>query len=293
MRKYVLATFFCLFFLSSQSACQKKGDQNQSEARYPVTASEAYTTYFGEPPKVSGGTCYALVGFYPRAENPAKVTPVPHFLLSEKKQRQLLVQQLIKGGALPGLEDLFVNPFPPGTRLLSITMNGVTMNVDLSAEVLEQKDPVLQKGMLAALGHTLIQFDPVENLVITAAGTPLPWMPGSSYSPLQASVIAPQEPRPLQAVAHYGEDSEVPEEILVFFDRPVSVSEFSLAEPGGREVGGNYYTSVFDMAVVLHPENPDRLLAGERIRVAWRVTDRLGRSSAGQETVVLQRQERP
>lgn len=275
------------------SGC-RNNEQEVTPEKSAVTASKAYTTYFGEPPKVTGGQCYALAGFYPRAENPARVTPIPHFLLSEgKRRRQLLVQQLIKGGAIPGLEEVFVNPFPPGTKLLSLTVNGVTMNVDLSPEVLEQTDPVLQKGLLAGLGHTLIQFDPIENLVVTAAGTPLPWMPGSSYEPLRGSVMAPQEPRLLTAVANYAEEAAVPEEILVFFDRPVSVDSFTLAAANGNEVRGEYYTSVFDMAVVLHPEDPDRLMAGDRVVVAWSVTDRLGRKASGQDSLVLRRQEHP
>ncbi len=285
---------FILWFLALAplAGCQEN-EQEARPAKVAVTASNAYETYFGAPPKVTGGQCYALVGFYPRADNPAKVTPIPHFVITEENQQQLLVEQLIKGGAVPGLENVFVNPFPPGTTLLSLTVNGATMNVDLSPEVLEQTDPILQKGLLASIGHSVVQFEPVENLVVTAAGTPLPWMPGLNYVPLRASVIAPQKPRLLQAVVEEHAGAQGAHEILFFFDRPVEVGEFTLADASGEEISGEYYTSVFDMAVVLHPENPDRFTAGKRVQVAWQVTDRLGRAASGQQTLVLQHQEHP
>ncbi|NIQ98366.1 MAG: hypothetical protein GWO11_07980, partial [Desulfuromonadales bacterium] len=54
---------------------------------------------------------------------------------------------------------------------------------------------------------------------------------------------------------------------------------------------GDYYQSVFNMSVIIHPENPGRIREGMTLRAHWNVVDDLGRRGQGTEEFTLQRHE--
>lgn len=51
-----------------------------------VEATRARRTHCGEPPSVAEGSCYALVGYYPFAAAPGKVSPFPLFMINREEQ---------------------------------------------------------------------------------------------------------------------------------------------------------------------------------------------------------------
>jgi hypothetical protein len=185
-----------------------------------------------------------------------------------------------------------VNPFPPGTELVSLTRSGDLVRVELSELALTENDPAGQKLILAVLGHTLAQFEGVDRVQVVAGGTLLPQQAERGFCPDTEAVMPPSEPRALTVAGVWEEAAANPEEVSVFFDRPVRVEDIRVSV-NGRRMEGDYFTSVFDMAVVLRPKEPVLLKEGLPVTVAWRVVDRLERKGEGEKTFALGRVSHP
>lgn len=71
-------------------------------------------------------------------------------------------------------------------------------------------------------------------------------------------------------------EHETSKEILVEFDRPVKVNSFVLFHEDSQKVEGEYYKSIFQMAVVVHPKPPELFQEGTSLRAEWDVVDELG-----------------
>lgn len=277
--RYTVIWMLGLLWMPLLLGCQEQ-DKAPAHSSGRVEASSAYRAYFGDPPTVAEGTCFALVGFYPLAEDPTRVMPVPHFTFAEANRPQLLMGQVLQGGEPLGMERLFINPFPAGTRLDSLALSAGEAVADFSAELLRVR-PEMQQGLLASIGQTLLQFDEIQRVRVTVEGRPLPFAPSEWLQADEAAVVEPGPPGLLQALLHDDEDA-VPGEILVFFDRPVEVRSFRLEFPQGQPVKGEYFTSVFDMAVVLHPADPEGIAVGKEVFIAWKIVDGKGREGSGE-----------
>lgn len=273
-----------LLLAAGLSGCQRQ-QADTPAAGGQVKASDAYRRWFGEPPAVAEGTAWGMVGFFPLAAEPGKVLPVPLFLFTAQNQAQLLLGKILQGGAYLYLPQLAENPFPPGTMVQAVTVVDGLAVADFSSELLQLADPGLRQGAFAAIAHTLAQLPDIERVRITVQGQPFPGAPGEL--PIDAtSLVDPGPPAPLQALLHEDDDA-VPGEVVVFFNRPVRLKSFRLEYPPGEQVAGQYFTSIFDMAVILHPDNPDRMKVGSEVLIDWQVADLLERVNAGQTLLTL------
>jgi hypothetical protein len=95
----------------------------------------------------------------------------------------------------------------------------------------------------------------------------------------------------LSVIGTWERGAEAPEEILIGFDRSVTVETFRLLDGSRQPVKGEYYRSVFDMAVVIHPESPHDFTEGMILHAEWEVVDPLGRRGKGAGDFVLVRQD--
>ena len=251
-----------------------------------VKANPGYLEHFGRPPTPETGTCFARIGFFPSTTHPGKVRPVPYFLFTETGQlEQILHRMVSEQGVFHSGVDM-VTPFPPGTEVsLSAVKEGL---VEVNLLVPEKGRATLDlQAVAVTLTETAVQFEEIERVRILLNGEPLPGMPGDGFRH-QPDRISPAGPAVLLTViGSWEKGAEAPEEILLGFDRPVTVESFQLLDPLGQPVKGEYYRSVFDMAVVIHPAIPQDFTAGMTLRVEWEVTDALGRKGKGAGDFVL------
>jgi len=133
-----------------------------------------------------------------------------------------------------------------------------------------------------ALAHTLTQFEGIVGVRLQIGDAPL----APVVRPDPAVVEPPAAPRLLDVLTAV-QEGEPPAEIDVLFDRPVEVIETRLEGPDGAPIPGKLYTSMFDMAAVLRPEDPGVIREGMKLRVTWAVRDRKGRESRGSRTISL------
>jgi hypothetical protein len=266
------------------------GCKKETPAQGGGRASAAFVENFGQPPTPEKGQCFARVGYFPLRSDPARVRAVPFFLFRETDQLQVLLDRLVGGEVvLPADSGLF-NPFPLGTgvRVQAQKGNSVTLNLHFPDQPDARPD---LKPITAALTETAAQFEGVEKVVILIDGNPLPTVPvgGFVHDPKR---IAPVGPPVLFMVAgSWEKGSANPGEVVADFDRPVQIQSFHLEDAGGREIKGDYFQSVFNMSVVIHPENPAALREGMTLRARWDVTDDLGRHGQGAGEFPLQRHE--
>ncbi len=280
--------FFRLLLLSAAilgtTACQ---NNSTAAPQGTVKASEAYLTYFGEPPVPAKGQCYARVGFYPLKETPEKVGAVPLFLFEEKNQPQLLLDRLVSAEiAFPDRSPLF-NPFPPGSSVRLVSQTGDTAELELTFKGASK--PKDLSAMAAALTETIVQFEEFKRVHIVVNGAALGEMPAKGLTHEAGRIVPPGPPALLLTVGTWENGAQDPKEILADFDRPVTIESFTLTDAAGQKIKGDYFTSAFDMAVVIHPENPSSLREGMTLRAEWQVVDRLGRKGDGGGDFVLER----
>lgn len=276
--------------LAASGGCERKKEAPPARAAGNVEASQAYRTYFGEPPTVAEGTCFALVGFYPLADKPGKVAPFPLFMFNREEQLQVVTEQLLRWGEGWDMGGMTFNPFPPGTELFALSREQDMARVELSAVVLSGTDADRQKLILAVLGHTLTQFEGIKRVMVVADGELLPFQTERGFFPDPDAVAPPGAPVALSVIGVWEKGAESPQEVSVFFDRPVTVEEVRVTS-GGRRIEGEYYRSVFDMAVVIRPKAPAEVREGMPVLVEWNVADRLGRKGKGEKTFALARME--
>lgn len=271
---------------------KEKPPQTQAWTQGNVRATGSYIEFFGEPPTVKQGTCYAQVGYYPLAEAPGKLRPFPLFLFNPDKRLELVTDHLLHWGEGWDMGGILLNPFPPETQLVSLGREGDLVRVELSPEIAEV-DEFQRQVVINVIGLTLTQFEGVSRVMVIAGGELLPEQAEKGFIPDASAVAGPGEPLVLAVTGTWEEGRKDPEEVSIFFDRPITVEEIDLIDERGNPLEGDYYRSVFDMAVVLHPANPAAITEGIPLKVAWKVTDRLGRKGAGEKTFSLKRLEHP
>jgi len=79
------------------------------------------------------------------------------------------------------------------------------------------------------------------------------------------------------------------DELLVEFDRPVKVNNFKLYNSSEKSIEGEYFTSIFQMAVVVMPGDKTLYKEGDVFRAEWDVVDFMGRVNSGSSTMPLRR----
>jgi hypothetical protein len=265
------------------AACQKDAPTDPTPT---VKANMAYQNAFGQPPVPAKGQCFARVGYYPLRAAPEQLGAVPFFLFDAQSELPLLLERLVNNPAPFPAEGTLQNPFPAGSTL-QVGPRATTL--DLALSVPQSPATELLAPMAAALTETAGQYPEIERVRIRLNGAPWPGMPAEGFVPEPERIVAPGPPLLLLVVGSWESDAAYPREILADFDRPVSIDSFTLQDQDGQQIKGDYFTSVFDMAVVLHPQDPTVLHEGMTLHASWRVTDRLGRSGEGEGRFELQR----
>ncbi len=281
MRKiFLLALSLLLVVALVLSGCQR---QKEVEKR-TTTVSPVFLEHFGELPQGDRSNCIARVGYFPLKDDPTKVRAVPYLLFRESGQLEQILGRMVSEQEIfvPG-SDLFT-PFPPGSSVwLNLDEGVIAVDVTPGREMTQEE----LDAAVAAITETAVQFSRIDRVRILLAGEPVPGMPEDGFRH-QPGRIAPV-PAPTLMMVSGMWDAGTLDEILVNFDRPVTVETFRLLSPSGEEVRGDYFRSVFDMAVVIHPENPAEFAEGMPLRAEWSVVDALGRRGAGSGEFTLKR----
>lgn len=272
------------FVVFGLAACKQ---ESSNVAQGVAKASQTYSNYFGEPPAPKQGECFARVGFYPLKNRSGKLTAVPFFLFREENQLELLLERLVGNDPDYFSHSQLFTPFPPGSKVRLVSQQGEAVVLELSFQ--QTPRPDLVKAMVAALTESATQFEGLKKVRILIDGAPLPDMPADGYSHVPRRIEFPGPPTLLLVVGAWEKDAANPEEILADFDRPVTVESFSLKDSSGQKVEGDYFTSAFDMAVIVHPENSASIREGMSLRAEWQVVDRLGRKGRGSGEFTLLR----
>jgi len=286
--------FVLIVFLTSITACnrEEEGTSSPSDSTAVVHANETYRSYFGEPPAVSEGTAFALVGFAPDPDHPGKISPFPLFMFDRDGQMEAVAEQVMRLGFDwdPSLSGR--SPFPAGTFLVGLHRDQDDLvRVELSEEAWALSTPHDKELMIAILGNTLTQFPNVQRVIVAAGGHLLPGQTDRGFFPDPEVVVGPGAPRLLAVVGVWEPGGTNAEEVAVYFDRPLDLKSFRLMHADGKEVAGDYFRSIFNMAVVVHPRNPEIFKPGLAMRVIWEGVDSRGRSWGGDNVVNLQRLE--
>lgn len=278
-----LARLLAILAIASLLACTtEKTDVVVKEAK--VTASNAYLDLFGSPPKVRAGQAQALAGYLPSSDGKSLVT-FPLFMIGEEERIEAMVQQLLSITAASDFMPKGVLPFPEGLELLNVEREKRVLRLSLASS----SDTISGTAFPAALSHSLIQFPSIDrvSLSFVKKGT-------SDSVPVtveQRPAVDPGKPDILFAAAAEWRDDGSPEELSIYFDRPIRVEEFSLSLKNSTAIPGDYYTSAFDMAVVVHPGEEAALLEGVELQVKWQIVDARGRSASGNSLLPLRRVE--
>ena len=274
-----------LLLLLTLPGCREREAEQLAEGL--VTANQSFQAFFGPPPQGEKGRAFARVGFLPLRETPDKVRPLPLFLFTENNQLLLILERLLSREMhLSPSGPLFV-PFPQD---LDLTLEGpegdrLTLQLTSTANWLEQD----RRAAGIALAETVFQFPEWRSVRILWNGEPLPGMPAEGYSHQAERIVDPGPPRLILIAGAWENDAADPEELLVEFDRPVKVENFTLRHASGEPVKGEYFTSIFEMAVIVHPENPSLFREGTPLQAQWQVEDALGRRGSGTANLPMQR----
>lgn len=264
------------------TGCREKAPERPAGE---VLANKAYRQYFGEPPVVSSGRAHARVGYLPLRQNPDRVRAFPLFLFRKDGEISSVLNRLVgEDLVLPPDSPLF-KPFPEQSRV-EVERQDDVLEVFLTYPEDSSRDP---GPMVNALVETAGQFDVVERVVIRFNNKIPSSMPEGGYRPDRERIAVVGPPALMMIAGVWHEGDEHPEEILVHFDRPVAVRKFRLFDHNGREIAGEYFTSIFQMAVVVRPDEPKLFSDDVELHVEWDVNDDLGRSDRGERTMRLVR----
>lgn len=258
-----------------------------------VTATEAYLTHFGPVPTVQEGTAHAMVGYLPKADKPEQLVPLPLYLFSESNRMQLLIERLLTVDSEATERIGASNPFPAGLILNTLIRDGDLLNVDLIGGPELVEDSQRMQTIHAVLGHSLLQFPGVKRVRLSVNGVFPQGFAAEGVVPDPAVVTSAGEPKLIGVVGLWEPGTSHPQEVSVFFDRPLSVNLLDLRGDDGNPIEGEQFRSVFDMAVVVLPKHPQRLSEGLQVTVKFDVIDKLGRTAQGEKTFPLVRMEHP
>ena len=250
-----------------------------------VTATPAYERIFGTPPTTAVGSCFAMLGYLPPAADPARVRPLPLFALNRDHLLKQVIGKLLTIDRGIAARAGMTVPFPVGTRLTSLSQQDGLVRIDLKLPPGGGGDPW---GMLRSLAHSAEQFPGGPRLLLSLNGKPVPGQPADGYRPSPATVVAPGPPQLLAARLGASESTPGPQELALVFDRPLRIEQLSLRAGDGREIAGERFLGVFDMAVVVHPAANFRLVVGEVLQVDWRAVDHRGRRAGKNQKLPIE-----
>ena len=281
---FILSGLFVLLFTSG---CK----QQDAESPKPgvVEANPTYIDNFGEPPYETEGRAFARVGYLPLKSNPEKIRALPLFLFSEQEQLRQILDRLTSNQLFLPPDGEVYSPFPPDLKVTVSAPENGTVTMSLASQ-----GPFPAADRVAAVNamtETAVQFSAIKNVRILLNQNPLARMPkeGYAHDPQQLSEVG--KPNLVTVLGTWEKGSESPHEIFVEFDRPVTVNSFQLYDQAGKKVEGDYFTSAFQMAVVVHPDDPSLYREGSVLRVEWDIVDTLGRANKGTNSLPLRRVE--
>jgi len=283
MSRYAIWIIFCVGFFVALLACR----QEQPPPAFGfVEANNSYQQYFGDPPEVREGKAYARVAFLPLKEDTNRVSPVPIYLFKESDQLTSILNRLASGELLLPIDSLLFNPFSSRINLAVNSRHDGTVTLLLE---LPDDSSIDLEIFLPAIIETAVQFSDIERVIVLVDNEPVAGMPDGGYrsNPQRVSDVAP--PDLIMISGTWDEGEKDPEEIMVSFDRPVTINTFQLTHADGKRVDGEYFSSVFQMAIVVHPENPSQFRDGMELTLAWDVIDAKGRVGTGNRSLPLQK----
>jgi len=292
MWRFLPMGLLLMFIGGLVTGCREEATRPEEMPREPVVrveATDAYLKHFGTPPQGEAGQAFARVGYLPSREFTGRLVPRPIFVFSEKEPYRKILEKLTSGDLIALSGDTLYSPFPTDLALEVDPPRDGTLQLRLtsgSAWPLEER-----RAAVRALTETALQFAEVERVQVWLNGAPFPGMPESGFVHDETLIADPGPPVLILMVGTWEEGESYPKEILVEFDRPVTIQGFTLYDAEGKQVEGDYFHSVFKMAVVLHPSHPESLDEGNRLRAEWQVVDTLGRANQGVTTLALQKYE--
>ncbi len=113
------------------------------------------------------------------------------------------------------------------------------------------EDDMASAGL--ALAATVLQFEQTNKVVIMLNGRPLSQMPADGYVRDPETLIAVEPPSLALMAGMWEKGTDNLDELLVEFDRPIKVNSFKLYNSSEGSIEGEYFTSIFQMAVVVLP----------------------------------------
>jgi len=274
-------------FLSLTACQQEEPPVAATKTTGVVKSTQAYLDNFGTPPQGKSGQAFARVGYLPLQTAPDKLRPVPLFLFSEKEELRQILERLVSGELLSQRRSELYNPFPDDLELSVKSPEGPIATIALTSQQSWPDTDQIAAGQ--ALAETTLQFSRINRVVVLHSGVPLPQMPADGYLH-EPQLLVKVEPPELVLIAGVWEDgSDALSEILVEFDRPIKVNKFDLYDEAGKSVDGDYFTSIFQMAVVVHPKEPGHYQEAALLRAEWDVVDDMGRSNRGSDSLPMMR----
>lgn len=285
MKAFVSLLIISLLCVFTFVGCQQ--EEMPVENTGIVEATKAYLKYYGVPPQGKAGRAYAAVGYLPTKEDPQKIGPLPIFLFTKENQTKKVLKKLVSGELLTSDRQIYDNPFPEDMEIHLKLMQEGTLVLDLVTT--QQWGQELQRAGMVALMETALQFDEVEFVKVTLNGEPVPWAEAGGYQRQPELIIDVPPPILIFMIGAWEKGQDEPEELLVEFDRPVKVTTFELYHLDGQKVEGDYFKSIFQMAVVIHPKFPELFKEGTSLRAKWTVVDELGRVNSGVDTMPLEK----
>jgi germination protein M len=285
--RMLTALLFSLLILTVSPGCSRKEASPPAKSAR-IAATGAFQSYFGPAPTTDKGTCYAFVIYFPVAGEPGKVTPFPFFSFDEASLKKVALQRLIGGMDEKAYAGAFLQLFPKGSRLLSLSERNGIVSADFSQELRPSaSDPDRGRALYNAIALTLRQFSGVTGVRILSEGRDL--FPADTPAPAETSVVAqPAAPRLLNLIAMKQSAADPVQEVDALFDRPVDIKEFQFLENDGTLLAGDVFHSMFDMAAVLKPKDPGKLSQGTTVRARYKVVDKMGRAAAGEASFTLE-----
>ncbi|HEX9077993.1 MAG TPA: GerMN domain-containing protein [Desulfuromonadaceae bacterium] len=283
MKNVLILALTFIFMLFTVGCTKKEVPASAKPAR--VSATKAYETYFGPAPTTDKGTCFAFVIYFPSAKEPGKVVPFPFFTFDAATIEKVAVERLLGGMDIDGYRGEFLQPFTPGAHIVALSQKNGIVEVDLGRDFLTSG--ATKEGMLHALVMTLAQFKGVTGVRLLSEGKAPDYAP-APLLPVTSAVLDPGPPRLLSVTAVKEKGAKEVAEVSAYFDRPVEIKGLNMTDPGGKPFAGELFQSVFDMAAVLKPKDPGQFTAGQRIRVRWKVADKLGRQAEGEDVRPLE-----
>ena len=270
-------------FLFFALGCQQ--DEVQKESSGIVEATSSYLESFGVPPQGKAGRAYAAVGYLPVKDMPDKLGPIPIFLFSEENQLEKVLNKLISGDLVTSQKQIYYNPFPRDLELVIKSKEGNLLTIDLLTK--KDWDRNDQHAGTIALMETALQFSHVQKVKVMLNGSVVEDMPEAGFQKNSDLMIEVPPPILILMAGAWEKGQNEPEEILIQFDRPIKVEKFKLYHLDGQQVQGDYYKSLFQMAVVIHPENSSLFREGTTLKAEWSIVDELGRKNSGVDTMQL------